>query len=165
MGTPPPPPPPDVPVLDEEAKAGAVHGTLRQQMEVHRESPMCASCHAQMDPIGFGLENFDAIGKWRDKDGTATLDAGGQLKTGEKFKDAIELINILAIKDHQDFEHCLAEKMLTYALGRGVEILRPPRPGKHCHKSGSPRRPLLRSTILAVINSSPFQMRGGEAPQ
>jgi mono/diheme cytochrome c family protein len=118
LGTPPPPPPPDVPPLEKDGHKAT--GTLRQQMEQHRVDPNCAGCHARMDPIGFGLENFDAIGAWRDKDGEGEIDASGVLTTGENFKGAVELINILAEQKRGDFVHCLTEKVLTYALGRGV---------------------------------------------
>ena len=88
LGTPPPPPPPDVPDLDD-AKRTELHGTLRQRMEQHRNDPICASCHARMDPIGFGLENFDGIGAMaRRRMATAPIDASGQLVSGEKFKGA-----------------------------------------------------------------------------
>jgi len=162
LGTPPPPPPPNVPNLDEEAKT--LGGTLRHQMEMHRQNPVCASCHAQMDPIGFGLENFDAIGKWRDKDGATTVGAQGQLRTGETFKTAAELIDILANRDRADFEHCLAEKMLTYALGRGVEPYdRPAVEGIVRNLDANDGR--MSALVMGIIKSLPFQMQRGEAPE
>lgn len=118
LGTPPPPPPPDVPELKEEQ--GALSGTLRQKMEQHRSSPSCASCHSRMDPLGFGMENFDAIGGWRDKDGGATIDASGVLPGGERFDGPTGLIQVLSTKKEL-FRRCLTEKLLTYALGRGLE--------------------------------------------
>jgi hypothetical protein len=161
LGTPPPPPPPDVPKLEDQH---AVTGTLRQQMEAHRQNPACASCHAQMDPIGFGLENFDAIGRWRDKDGQAPVDAAGKLKSGEEFKDAVQLSAILVDRKKDDFVHCLAEKMMTYALGRGVEAYdRPAVEGVVKAMDGDGDR--FSALVLAIVKSMPFQMERGEAPQ
>ncbi|WP_165245898.1 DUF1592 domain-containing protein [Paludisphaera soli] len=119
LGSPPPPPPPDVPVLADDAK-GPLVGTLRQRMEQHRSNPSCASCHARLDPPGFGLENYDAVGAWRDKDGGLPIDASAQLPTGESFRGPAELKAILKTRK-SEFVRCLGEKMLTYALGRGLE--------------------------------------------
>ena len=119
LGTPPPPPPPDVPPLKEDAKNAT--GTLRQQMEEHRANPVCASCHARMDPIGFGLENFDGIGAYRTKEGQFPIDSSGKLTSGESFQGASELSNILATSKRDQFVRCLTEKMMIYALGRGLE--------------------------------------------
>jgi Protein of unknown function (DUF1592)/Protein of unknown function (DUF1588)/Protein of unknown function (DUF1587)/Protein of unknown function (DUF1585)/Protein of unknown function (DUF1595)/Ca-dependent carbohydrate-binding module xylan-binding/Planctomycete cytochrome C len=117
LNTPPPPPPPDVPNLPQETE---LTGSLRQVMEQHRANPVCASCHERMDPIGFAFENFDAIGRWRDKDGKYPIDSSGVLPDGKTFKGPGELKTIL--KDKKDlFGRCLTEKLLTYALGRGVE--------------------------------------------
>ncbi|HEY7156316.1 MAG TPA: DUF1592 domain-containing protein, partial [Gemmataceae bacterium] len=117
FNTPPPPPPPDVPELNEEKR---LTGSLRQVMEMHRANAVCASCHQKMDPIGFAFENYDAIGVWRDKDGQADIDPSGTLPGGQSFKGPAELKNILKGKKEL-FARCLAEKMLTYALGRGLE--------------------------------------------
>ncbi|HZZ71082.1 MAG TPA: DUF1592 domain-containing protein [Pirellulales bacterium] len=118
LGTPPPPPPEMFTLPDE--KGGALHGTLRQQMEQHRANPSCASCHAQLDPPGFGLENFDAIGAFRTKDNGTDIDPSGELPGNRTFKGPKELKGLL--KEQSDlFCHCLAEKMLIYALGRGTE--------------------------------------------
>src|SRR5206468_2263275 len=89
LGTPPPPPPPDVPELDE--KAVSTTASLRQRMEQHRANPSCATCHARMDPLGFGFENFDAVGRWRDKDGVFDVDASGVLPSGQEFRGPKEL--------------------------------------------------------------------------
>ena len=116
----PPPPPPNVPKLAEGEQA-ELKGTLRQRMEQHRENPNCISCHSQMDPIGFGLENFDAIGVWHDRDATnALIDASGVLPDGQKFNGPAELKQIL-MQQKDQFCRCLANRMLTYALGRGME--------------------------------------------
>ena len=120
LGTPPPPPPADVPPLPEQAKMDQ-SASLRQRMEQHRNSPDCAGCHAAMDPLGFALENFDATGAWREKDGKYPIDASGKMKgaEGKAFNGARELKGVL--KDNQKFVKCLTEKMMTYALGRGLE--------------------------------------------
>ncbi|MEO8497953.1 MAG: DUF1588 domain-containing protein, partial [Planctomycetota bacterium] len=119
LGEPPPPPPPDVPELpaDEKAVAG---GSLRQRLEIHRQSPACANCHAKMDPIGFALENYDAIGAYRTKDGEFDVDSSGEFADGTKFAGSEELKSIMKA-NKELFARCLAEKMLTYALGRGLE--------------------------------------------
>ncbi|HLK60817.1 MAG TPA: DUF1592 domain-containing protein [Chthonomonadaceae bacterium] len=119
LGSPVPPPPPVVATLsqDDQPKEGL---TFRQRLEKHREKPQCASCHNRMDPLGFGLENFDVTGRWRTEIGGAPVDASGVLTTGEKFSGPIELKQqILARKD--EFVHNLTEKLLAYALGRGLE--------------------------------------------
>ena len=119
LGTPPPPPPPDVPELNEtrdEVKAT----TLRQRMQVHRENPSCASCHRQMDTLGFGFENYDGVGRWREREGPFPVDASGELPGGARFQGPEELKEILKAK-MGFFSRCITEKMLTYALGRGLD--------------------------------------------
>ncbi|MBI1367183.1 MAG: DUF1592 domain-containing protein [Planctomycetes bacterium] len=119
LGSPPPPPPANVAPLDEVASHNP-NMSLRAQMELHRENPMCASCHKRMDPIGFALENYDAIGRWRDQEHDQPIDTRGVLPDGTKFDGPNGLKTILmARKD--DFARCLTEKMLTYALGRSLE--------------------------------------------
>jgi hypothetical protein len=117
LNTPPPPPPPDVPPLPER---GELKGTMRQMMEQHRANAVCSSCHQRMDPIGFAFENYDAVGAWRDKDGAFAVDASGTLPNGQNFKGPGELKSILKEKKEL-FARCLTEKLLTYALGRGLE--------------------------------------------
>jgi len=119
LNTPPPPPPPDlnIPELEDQKQ---LKGTLRQQMEQHRANAVCASCHQRMDPIGFAFENFDPTGAWRDKDGGAAIDAAGVLPDGRTFDGPAGLKRILRA-DKETFVRCLTEKMLTYALGRGLE--------------------------------------------
>jgi hypothetical protein len=119
LGTPPPPPPPGAGELRDDEQV-ALTGSLRQRMEQHRANPACAQCHARMDPLGFGLENFDAIGAWRDRDGNFAIDASGTLPDGSSFKRPSELKAILKVRK-DDFARCFTEKMLTYALGRGLE--------------------------------------------
>lgn len=118
LGTPPPPPPPDVEELEEGAEASE-SASLRERLEAHRSKPGCAGCHSKMDPIGFALENYDAIGRWRDLDGRFPIDASGELSSGEKITGPEDLRRALS-KD-EDFLESLCEKMLTYALGRGTE--------------------------------------------
>jgi hypothetical protein len=122
LGTPPPPPPPDLPTLEEAAER--VKGkppTLRETLAVHRSAALCSSCHNRMDPLGLAFENFNALGRWRDKELNQPIEAGGKLLTGESFKDVRELKRILTTTRRLDFYRCATEKMLIYALGRGVE--------------------------------------------
>jgi hypothetical protein len=118
LGTPPPPPPPDVPTISSEKQ---LTGTLRQVMEQHRANAVCASCHNRMDPIGFAFENYDAIGAWRDKDGDTPVDPSGVLPGGRSFQGPAELKTILRGSKKDQFSRSLVEKVLTYALGRGLE--------------------------------------------
>src|SRR5262249_15914799 len=120
LGTPPPPPPPEVPKLDESRQA-ADAATLRERMEVHRTQPECATCHQQMDPLGFALENYDAVGRWRTKDGQFPIDASGELIGGRKFSDIQELKQLLRSTAPKKFTRSLIENLLTYGLGRGLE--------------------------------------------
>lgn len=122
LGTPPPPPPPDIPPLEESEKEfGDREPTLREVLEVHRGKPLCASCHSRMDPLGLALENFNAMGMWRDKERGQAIDSAGQLISGETFHNVDELKKILVNDRREDFYRCLTEKLLTYALGRGLE--------------------------------------------
>ncbi len=159
LGTPPPPPPPDVPPLKENTKS--VEGlSVRQRLEEHRANPACASCHQRMDPLGFGFENFDAIGGWRTLDGKTPIDASGVLPDGKTFKGPAELKTILKGRS-QDFAHCLTEKMLTYALGRGLER------GDRCAVDEITRnvvqnKYVFSSLVLGIVKSEPFRMRRGK---
>ncbi len=118
LGTPPPPPPPEVEEL-EESQEEAAAASLRERLEIHRSQAECAVCHAKMDPIGFAFENFDAVGAWRDLDGAFPIDASGELPDGRRFNGHKELITIL--KTEETFPRTVVEKMLTFALGRGLE--------------------------------------------
>lgn len=160
LGTPPPPPPPDVPELSE-AKEVVLSGTLRQRMVQHRENPNCATCHARMDPIGFGFENFNAIGGWREKDGTFAIEPDGEFVSGEKFKGPEDLKTILTGAKREDFLRCLAEKTLTYALGRGLEFYDTCaiEQVKSALVAGNYRFSAL---VLGVVKSVPFDQRRGE---
>lgn len=159
LGTPPPPPPPDVPELDNEKEVTGA--TLRARLEMHREKPVCNSCHQRMDPLGFGLENFDAVGKWREREDGVPIDTAGELVTGETFATPAELANVLVSRKRDEFVRTLALRMLTFALGRGPE---------HYDKCAVDRivREMERndyrfsSLILGVVKSVPFQLRRGE---
>ena len=118
LGTPPPPPPPDVEELEENEEA-ITSGSLRERLEKHRAKAECATCHSKMDPLGFALENFDGIGAWRDLDGNFPIDPSGELPTGETINGPEDLKKVL--KSRETFIRALCAKMLTYALGRGLE--------------------------------------------
>jgi hypothetical protein len=158
LNSPPPPPPPNVPNLDEAAIGSAA--SLRQQLEAHRQNPTCASCHAKMDPLGFGLENFNAIGAWRTQDGKFPIDASGTLPDGRSFRGPQELRAILKA-DRNSFTECLTEKMLTYALGRGLERYDQPAIKEIVHHVAA-NEYRFSSLVLEIVDSLPFQMRGGE---
>ena len=122
LGLPTPPPPPDIPNLeDSEKEMEGRKPTLREVLAVHREKPLCASCHNRMDPLGLALENFNAMGMWREKERNQPIEAGGKLITGEEFHDIREVKRVLATKHRRTYYQCLTEKLLTYALGRGLE--------------------------------------------
>ena len=156
LGTPPPPPPPDVPSLKEDQDTEAL--TMRERMEQHRENPACAVCHRVMDPLGFALENFDAIGRWRTTSGAADapVDASGELPDGTRFDGPAELREILLSKREQ-FVETFTEKLLTYALGRGVEYSDRPSIRKIVREAAPDYR--WSSLILSLVQSTPFQMR------
>ncbi|HZL90931.1 MAG TPA: DUF1592 domain-containing protein [Pirellulaceae bacterium] len=116
LGSPPPDPPSEVPDLEATQKSSP-NASLRQQLEIHRQNAICASCHKTMDALGFGLENYDAIGRWRDKDGPFDVDASGTLPGGAKFNGAADLAQVLK-RRKREFGRCLAEKMLVFSLGR-----------------------------------------------
>jgi len=122
LGTPPPPPPANIPPLEDAAK-GLTNETpsLRETLAAHRANALCASCHNRMDPLGLAMENFNALGLWRSNEFKQSIDISGTLLTGESFSDIRELKHILAQKHAEDFYRTLTEKMLTYALGRGLE--------------------------------------------
>jgi hypothetical protein len=122
LGTPPPPPPPDIPPLEDAAKAMKDKKlTLRETLALHREQPLCSSCHNRMDPLGLALDNFNAMGMWRDQERGTPIDAAGKLLSGESFTNVKELKKILATNHATEFYHTITEKLLTYALGRGLE--------------------------------------------
>jgi hypothetical protein len=121
LGTPAPPPPPNIPALEASESGFTNHPTLRATLELHRKEPLCASCHNRMDPIGLAMENFNALGMWRDSERGQLIEPAGKLISGESFKDVRELKHILVTNHRSDFYRCLTEKLLTYATGRGLE--------------------------------------------
>ncbi|MCY2963204.1 MAG: DUF1588 domain-containing protein, partial [Planctomycetota bacterium] len=159
FNTPPPPPPPGVPELNE-AKEVVLTGSLRQRMEQHRANPSCAVCHNQMDVLGFGLENYDAVGSWRDKDGEFAIDSSGTLPGGESFQTPAGLRLIFKSKQ-SDFRRCLAEKLLTYALGRGLEYYDECAVNVLVHNVEA-NHDTFSALVLEIVNSDPFQKRRGK---
>jgi hypothetical protein len=158
LNSPPPPPPPDVPDL-EEAKIGE-EVSLRERMEAHRSNATCASCHSRMDPLGFGLENFDATGNWREKDGKIPVDASGTLPDGRAFRGPVELARLLR-GEKDAFTRAMTEKMLIYALGRGLEPFDRPAIKKIAGGVAASQY-RFSSVVLEIVKSMPFQMRRGD---
>ena len=152
----PPPPPPGVEGLDEE---GPFTGSIRERMEQHRSDPACRGCHQAMDPIGFALEHFDATGAWRDTDGEFEIDATGTTPDGASFDGAVELAGVLASDPR--FGRCVTEKMLTYALGRGLTESDGPAVGEMQQRLRA-RGGRLSDLLLLVAESDPFLYRRGE---
>jgi hypothetical protein len=158
LGTPPPPPPPNVPALKDDDNAKAQ--TMRQRMESHRANPTCAACHRLMDPIGFALENFDGIGRWRDaagEEGTGAIDSSGVLPDGTEFNGPTGLRDIL-LKRRTQFVETFTERLLTYGLGRGVEEYDAP-VIRRIAREASADDQRWSAIILGIVNSNPFQMR------
>jgi hypothetical protein len=156
LGTPPPPPPPNVPDLALKEGEGKPM-TMRQQMEQHRANPACAACHKFMDPLGFALENFDGTGKWRTTDGGGMIDASGVTPDGFPLKGPAGLRDYLMSRPDQ-FVTTLTDKLLTYALGRGVEEYDYPVIRRIVRES-KPDDYRWSSLVLAIVKSAPFQMR------
>jgi mono/diheme cytochrome c family protein len=155
LNTPPPPPPANVPPLEEDKQ---LTGTLRQIMEQHRDNALCASCHQKMDPLGFAFENFDAIGAWRDKDIAGfAIDASGVLPGGGSFAGADELKKILQA-NRGVFLRCVTEKMLTYALGRGLEYYDRCAVNKIMEELERNNH-RFSTLVLGIVKSDPFQLR------
>jgi hypothetical protein len=159
LGTPPPPPPPDVPALDDSKVGSDV--SLRKQLEAHRGNPVCASCHSKMDVLGFGLENYDAIGKWRTVDGKFPIDVGGTMPNGKTFQTAAEMRTILTANLTQ-VSKCLTEKIMTYALGRGVQPY-DNRSLEQINKALAADQYHFQTLVFEVVRSLPFQSRRGES--
>jgi hypothetical protein len=157
LSSPPPPKPADVPELEAHAKDGRAL-TMREQMETHRTNPICSSCHSRMDPIGFAMENFDGVGKWRDKDGGTVIDASGKLPGGVQFQGPAGLKKLLITNYRGQFEDTVTEKLLTYALGRGLEYY--DKPSVRTIMRQAERDNFRMSAIItAIVKSTPFQMR------
>ena len=155
LAAPPPDPPPGTPRLDESKISAS--GPLRQQMEAHRRNATCAACHSKMDPLGFGLENYDGIGTWRTADGKFPIDASGALPDGRSFHGPDEMKEILK-GDRDAFAVCITEKMLTYALGRGLERSDKRTVQAIAHRLAE-RRYRFSALVEEIVKSLPFQMR------
>ncbi|MBM4071925.1 MAG: DUF1592 domain-containing protein [Planctomycetes bacterium] len=158
LGTPPPPPPPDAGELPEDKKQ--LTGSLRQRMEQHRSKAICASCHQRMDPLGFALENYDGIGAWRTKDGKFDIDPAGSLPSGQAFNGPRELRIVLKGKA-DEFRRCFTEKLLTYALGRGLEAYDKCTVDELCQVLVR-NNDRLSTLIQGIVKSEPFQLRKGK---
>jgi hypothetical protein len=157
LGAPPPPPPPDIPALEEHAKDGKKL-TMRQQMEQHRANPTCSSCHARMDPIGFSLENYDGVGAWRTKDAGNVIDPTGKLPDGTTFEGPAGLRNLLLTAHRDEFLSTFTEKLLTYALGRGLESYDMPAIRAILREAAS-HETTIPAIINSIVKSPQFQMR------
>jgi hypothetical protein len=159
LGTPPPAPPADVPEIGTTQNT-LPNASFREQLELHRKKPICASCHQHMDPLGFGFENYDAIGRWREKDGEFTIDSSGTLPGGEKFDGPIELIEILRRRETV-FVRSFTEKMLVFALGRGLRYY------DQCAvqdmmKALSSEEYRFTAVVEQIVLSAPFRKRRGD---
>jgi hypothetical protein len=157
LGMPPPPPPANVPAL--EAAERDVHDhepTLRESLKLHRDKPLCASCHNRMDPIGLAFENFNAMGQWRDMERSQQIDAAGKLVTGETFSSVGELKKLLATDHRMDFYRCLTDKLLTYAVGRGTEYYDVETIDQIVQRLDSDDG-RFSALLMGVIESAPFQ--------
>jgi mono/diheme cytochrome c family protein len=163
LGTPPPPPPPDVPTLADN-EAGEKPRTMRERMAQHRAMPTCAACHRLMDPIGFALENFDAVGAWRTREPGGTIDATAELPDGTKI-DGVAGLRAALLARPEVFVTTMTEKMLTYALGRGLTYRDMPAVRAIVEASAA-REYRFSSLVTGIVSSQPFRMRmaaGGEA--
>ncbi len=157
LGTPPPPPPPDVDTSLAEEESGEDPPSLRKRLELHRASPQCASCHQTMDPIGFALENFDAVGAWRTRDGSTPIDASGQLSDGTKVDGVVTLRSAL-LQRPEVFVVTMTEKLLTYALGRGLQPYDMP-VVRAVVRDAAVENYRFSSIVKGIVDSVPFQMR------
>jgi hypothetical protein len=156
LAAPPPAPPPNVPALDETTKDGKPR-SVRDMLEVHRKNPVCASCHARMDPLGLSLENFDALGRWRTTDAGTPINASGVLLDGTKVDGPAALRRALVAQKEQ-FVRTVTDKLLTYAIGRGLEYYDAPAI-RGIVRAAAADDYRWSSTILALVNSAPFRMR------
>ena len=160
LGTPPPEPPKNVPPFPEND--GKAPKSVRARMEMHRKNPVCASCHTLIDPLGFGLENFDGIGQWRDTDSNSPVDASGQFPNGLKFSNAAEFRQGILTGYRAEFLSTLTKKLTTYALGRGIEYYDMPAIRKTV-KDAAASDYRWSSLVMGIVKSMPFQMRRAES--
>ena len=155
LGTPPQPPPANFALADDEP--GAAPKTMRERMERHRASPACAGCHRVMDPLGFALENFDAVGAWRARDGRLPIDASGELTDGSKVDGVVALRRALVARP-EVFLRTFTEKLLIYGLGRGLGAHDMPAV-RGIVREAARREHVFSELVLGVVRSTPFQMR------
>ena len=159
IGAPPPPPPADLPPLEEALKSVKDHEpSLRETLEIHRAKPLCSSCHNSMDPLGLALDNFNALGMWREQEHGKPIDATGTLITGESFTNIVELKKILLTRHYKDFYRILTEKMLTYALGRGLEYYDVESVDQIVERLEKNDGHFM-ALLMGVIESAPFEYR------
>ena len=156
LGSPPPPPPPAVPALTDNP-GGTKNLPMRERIAQHRANPVCASCHNIMDPLGFSLENYDAVGRWRTIDENKAIDASGVLPDGTKFEGATGLQKVL-LNRPEIFVSTLTEKLMTYSLGRGTEFYDEPAVRRIVRDAGAADY-RFSSIIVGIVNSTPFEMR------
>ncbi len=161
FAAPPPPPPPNVPALNTSSDNGKAL-TMRQAMSLHRAQEPCASCHARMDPIGFAMDNFNAIGQWRTTDAAQSIDASGLLPDGTKFNGVAEMKKDV-VRNPEEFVSAVAEKLLMYAIGRNVQYFDQPALRTIVHQAAR-HNYTFSSLILGVVESVPFQMRESQSP-
>lgn len=159
LGEPPPPPPADVPELPE-GEIAAADASLRERLEIHRRDPKCANCHAKMDAIGFSLENFNAVGGFRTKDGPFEIDSSGEFPSGLRFDDAQDLKSLIKTEMKEQFVRCLTEKMLIYALGRGLQYYDRPAVDKIVAALAA-NDYKFSVLVTEIVNSKPFRLRRG----
>src|SRR5690606_32432016 len=157
LASPPPPPPPDVPALETEDKAQGVALTMRDAMIQHRANPACAGCHAKMDPIGFALEHFDAVGRWRDDDAGKPIDTASELADGTVI-DGLEGVKAMVLKHPELFVGALTEKLLMYALGRNVQYYDAPTVRAIVRRAARTNYEFS-AIVEGIVASVPFQMR------
>ena len=158
LGTPPPPPPPNVPVLEDNTTSATL--SVRERLAEHRTNPVCASCHDRIDPVGFALENFDAVGRWRNVEAGKPIDATGGLPNGSKFVGVSGLEQELLNRPKR-FVTTMVEKLLTFALGRGVEYHDAPAIRKVVREARAEDF-RFSSLIVGIATSRPFLMRRSE---
>jgi mono/diheme cytochrome c family protein len=156
LGTPPPPPPPNVPALELRSSERAL--TVREAMERHRANPVCASCHGRMDPLGFALENYNGIGEWREKDAGAPIDPSGKLPDGTAFQGPAGLRDLLLTRHREEFLSTFTEKLMTYALGRGLEPYDRPAVRAVMREAAKNNMTVV-ALIHSIVDSPQFQMR------
>ncbi len=163
LGAPPPPPPPDIPALQELGEEGVAPSSVRERMEVHRRNPVCASCHAQMDPLGFALENFDAVGRWREiGEGGAPIDPSAELPDGRTISGPAGLAQLF-VGQPERFASTVVEKLMTYGIGRGVEYYDAPAV-RAIVRAAAADDYRWSSLISGIVRSAPFRMRMSDGP-